>query len=109
MTMTNRRSDGAAATLGMKASWGALNRVTYTPVELHGTRTIGAAPWVDSAEVFSFVTHDTQFAWSLIHPGSVGQVSVPPLTLSPALDAHRSVVLAAGETTEANFVLGAGI
>ena len=109
MTMTNRRSEGATATLGLKASWGALNRVTYTPVELHGTRAIGEAPWVDSAEVFSFVTHDTQFAWLLIHPNSVGQVSVPPLTLSPALDAHRSVALAAGETTEANFVLGPGI
>ncbi|MBZ5702089.1 MAG: glycoside hydrolase family 125 protein [Acidobacteriia bacterium] len=109
MTLTNRRTAAAAATLGVKASWGALNRVTYTPVELRGTRTIGAAPWVDAAEVFSFVTHDTQFAWSLIHRGSVAQVAVPPLTLSPALDTQRSVDLGAGETAEADFVLGAGL
>ncbi|HKV78006.1 MAG TPA: glycoside hydrolase family 125 protein [Candidatus Sulfotelmatobacter sp.] len=109
MTLTNRRSEAATTALGVKASWGALNRVTYTPVELRGARTIAAAPWVDSAEVFSFVTYDARFAWALIHPGSAGQVSVPPLTLSPGLDARRTVVLAAGETTEVDFVLGAGI
>ena len=109
LTVANRGSEHAELTLGVKASWGALNRVTYTPVSLHGTRGIGAAPWVDSAEVFSFVTHDTQFAWALIHPGSMGQMSQPPQSLSPGLDAHRNVSLAAGETTDANFVLGAGI
>ena len=109
LTMTNRRREEVKAALGLKASWGRLYRVTYTPVELRGTRTIGEAPWVDAAEVFSFVTHDTQFAWSLIHPSSAGKVSMPPLTSSPALEAHRSAVLAAGETAEADFVLGAGI
>jgi hypothetical protein len=66
MTLTNRRAEAVPITLGMKASWGALNRVTYLPVELRGERNIAAAPWVDWAEVFSFITHDTQFAWSLI-------------------------------------------
>jgi len=93
----------------MKASWGALDRVTYLPVALRGERSVTPAPWVDSAEVFPFVTNDTQFAWSLIHEGSVGYTSVPPQSLSPALDAQRAVALAPGETAEANFVLGAGI
>lgn len=109
MTLTNRRAEAVPVTLGLKASWGALNRVTYTPVALRGERTIGAAAWVDSAEVFSFITHDTQFAWSLIHQGSEGHVIVPPLAVSPSLDAQRAVTLAAGKTAEANFVLGAGI
>jgi hypothetical protein len=109
MTVTNGRTEIAAITLGMKASWGALDRVTYLPVELRGERTIAAAAWVDSAEVFSFVTHDTQFAWSLIHEGSLARSSVPPLSVSPGLDAQRAVSLAPGETAEANFVLGAGI
>jgi hypothetical protein len=95
--------------LGLKASWGALNRVTYTPVALRGETTITAAPWVDSAEVFGFITHDTQFAWSLIHPGAEGHVITPPLAVSPSLDAQRTVTLAPGETAEANFVLGVGI
>ncbi len=109
MTVSNRRTETAPITLGMKASWGALDRVTYLPVELRGERTIAAAPWVDSAEVFSFITNDTQFAWSLIHEGSLARSSVPPLSVSPGLDAQRSVSLAPGETAEANFVLGAGI
>jgi len=109
MTLTNHRSESAPVTLGMKASWGALDRVTYLPVELRGERTISEAPWVDSAEVYSFVTHDTQFAWSLIHDGSLAHSSVPPLSVSPTLDAQRSVTLAADETAEANFVLGVGL
>jgi hypothetical protein len=64
---------------------------------------------VDSAEVFSFTTNDTQFAWSLIHEGSPGHSSIPPLSLSPGLDAQRAVDLAPGETAEANFVLGIGV
>lgn len=109
MTVTNGRTETTLITLGMKASWGALERVTYLPVELRGERTMAAAPWVDSAEVFSFVTNDTQFAWSLIHEGSLARSSVPPLSVSPGLDAQRAVSLAPGETAEANFVLGAGI
>jgi uncharacterized protein len=109
MTVTNRRPDAIPITLGMRASWGALNRVTYLPVALRGERSVAPAPWVDSAEVFPFVTHDTQFAWSLIHEGSVAHSSVAPESLSPALDAQRAVNLAPGEAAEANFVLGVGL
>lgn len=84
MTVTNRRPEAVPVTLGMKASWGALSRVTYLPVALRGERSVAPAPWVDSAEVFPFVTNDTQFAWSLIHEGSVAHTNVPPQSLSLA-------------------------
>lgn len=109
LTLSNRRAEAVPVTLGLKASWGILDRVTYTPVALRGERTISESPWVDPGEVFSFITHDTQFAWSLVHPGSVGHILVPPVVAAPTLDAARAVTLAAGETAEANFVLGAGI
>lgn len=109
MTVTNRRADSVPITLGMKASWGGLNRVTYLPVALRGERSVAPAPWVDSAEVFPFVTNDTVFAWSLIHEGSLAHSTVPPQSLSPALDAQRAVTLGPGETAEANFVLGVGL
>jgi hypothetical protein len=86
-----------------------LQRVTYTPVALKGERLIGPAPWVDSGEVFTFVRDDTQFAWSLIHPGSEGQMLVPPQSISPQLDAHKTATLAPSETIQADFILGVGI
>ncbi len=109
MTLTNRGAAPMPVTLGLKASFGALDRVTYVPVELRGERTVGPAPWVDPGEAFSFITHDTQFAWSVVHPGSKALVTVPPLSISPAADASRSLTLAPGETAEALFVLAAGI
>ncbi len=109
LTLTNRRAAPVPVTLGLKASFGALDRVTYVPVELRGERTIEPAAWVDPGETFSFITHDTHFAWSVVHPGSQAQVIVPPLSISPTADASRSVTLAPGETAEALFVLSAGI
>jgi hypothetical protein len=109
MALTNRRTEPAPVTLGLKASFGALDRVTYVPIELRGERTVGPAPWVDPGEVFSYITNDTQFAWSVVHPGSQALVTVPPLSLTPTADASRSLVLAPGETAEALFVLGVGI
>jgi hypothetical protein len=109
MTTTNHRADRAAVAMGVQASWGRLSRVTYNPVELRGERTVAAAPWVDSAEVFSYVTTDTQFAWSLVHPGSIAQINLPPTVPVPAVDVNRTVNLNPGETAESLFVLGAGI
>ncbi len=109
LTMTNRRTQMAPVQLGVRASWGSLSRVTYVPVELRGERTVGVAPWVDSAEVFSYITNDTQFAWSLMHPGSKAQMTEPPLTSVPAVDANRTAELAPGGSVESIFVLGAGI
>jgi hypothetical protein len=109
LTIANHRDKAVPVVLGLKASWGALNRVTYLPVALRGERTEIAAPWVDPGEVFSFITHDTQFAWSIVHPGSEAHVSAPPLAVSPGMEAQRTVSLAANETAEAVFVLGVGI
>jgi hypothetical protein len=109
ITIANRRTGPVSITMGLKGSFGALDRVTYVPVELRGERTVGTAPWVAPAEVFSYITHDTQFAWSLLHPGSTALVTLPPLSGAPAVDASRSVTLAPGESAESLFVLGVGI
>jgi hypothetical protein len=109
LTLTNRRAEPVPVTLGLKASFGMLSRVTYVPVELRGERTVGMAPWVAPGEAFSFITSDTQFAWSIIHPGSAAEVTAPPLSVSPALDAKHGATLAPGATTEALFVLGVGV
>ena len=109
MTLTNHRSEPVEITLGIKATFGSLNRVTYVPVELRGERTVGAAPWVDPAEVFSYITADTDFAWTLLHPGSKANITMPPTTATPAVDASQTKTLAPGESVESIFVLAAGI
>jgi hypothetical protein len=109
LTLTNGRTEPVDAGLGLKASWGALNRVTYTPVEQRGERTISEAPWVATAHVFSFVTHDTQFAWSVIYPGAKATLDQPPTSISPSLNARKDVQMAPGESAEQYFVLGAGL
>jgi hypothetical protein len=108
MTMTNHRSAAVSVAPGMTASWGSLDRVTYLPVALHGERTEAAAPWVDSGEVFSYVTDDTQFSWSLLYPGAKAQITASPETHSPQVVAEHPATLAPGQTVEAVFVLGAG-
>jgi uncharacterized protein len=109
MTLTNHRALAVPVILGLKASWGALDRVTYVPVRLKGDRTLSATPWIDAGEVFGYVTNDTHFAWSLIHPGSQARMSLPPLTVSPEVDAQHVVTLEPEKTAEAIFVLGAGL
>ena len=109
LTLTNRGAAPAKAALGVQASWGALERVTYLPVVLRGERTVTAAPWVNDAEVFSYIVEDTKFAWSLIHPGSTAHVDVPPQTTSPLLTTRREAELAPGASVEALFVLGVGL
>lgn len=109
LTATNHRASAVPVTLGLRAAFGSLSRVTYVPVDLRGERTVGQAPWVSPGEVFSYITNDTRFAWSLIHPDSTADMTAPPLTGSPAADDSRSVILAPGASTEALFVLGIGI
>ena len=109
MTLTNRQSQPVDVTLGLKAAFGSIDRVTYVPVELRGERTVGPAPWVDPAEVFSYITTDTDFAWTLLHPGSRAQINTPPTTPTPYVDASQTRTLAPGESIESIFVLAAGI
>ena len=109
MTLTNRRPQPAEVTLGLKAAFGSLDRVTYVPVQLRGERTVATAPWVEPAEVFSYITQDTDFAWTLLHPGSKASVTAPPTSSAPAVDASKTKTLAPGDSIEAVFVLAAGI
>lgn len=109
LTATNRRAAAVPVTLGLRAAFGSLNRVTYVPVALRGERTVGQAPWVSPGEAFSYITTDTHFAWSLIHPGSAADVTAPPVTAVPAANASRTVDLAPGATAESLFILGVGI
>jgi hypothetical protein len=109
MTLANRKTEPVEATMGIRATFGELDRVTYVPVELRGERSVGKAPWVDAAEAFSFITTDTDFAWTLLHPGSKAVVTAPPLTAAPAVDASQTKTLAPGESVEAIFILAAGI
>jgi uncharacterized protein len=109
LTLTNNGKNAVPVALGLHASWGALQRVTYTPVVLKGERSVGPAAWEKSAEVFSFVTHDTQFAWSIDAPDSDMRVVAPPVSAAPEVDAQRIASLAPGATLEAHFVIGAGL
>ncbi len=109
LTATNHRDVPVPVTLGMKASFGRLSRVTYVPVVLRGERSVGPSPWVDPGEVFSYITHDTQFAWALVHPDSTATTAAPPLALSPEADAEHAAVLQPGASTEALFVLAPGL
>jgi hypothetical protein len=109
ITATNHGKAKASVVFGTKASWGALDRVTYLPVALRGERTIVPAPWVDDGETFAFVTDDTKFAWAFVHPGSQTTWNGPPAEHAPISDAHKEVMLAPGASAEANFVLAAGV
>jgi hypothetical protein len=109
MTLTNHNPQAVEVTLGLRAAFGAVDRVTYNPVQLRGERTVGPAPWVEPAEVFSYITSDTDFAWTLLHPGSKATISAPPTTPTPAVDANQGKSLAPGQSIEAVFVLAAGI
>ena len=109
MTLTNRRAETIHVALGLNASWGELDRVTYTPVALRGERTMAPTPWVDPGEVFSFITDDTHFAWSLVYPGATAEVNGPPTSAAPALNIQKTGTLAPGQTIQADFVLGVGV
>ncbi|HXS74876.1 MAG TPA: glycoside hydrolase family 125 protein [Terracidiphilus sp.] len=109
MTLTNHRTAPADVTLGVRAAFGSIDRVTYVPVALRGERIVAPATWVEPAETFSYITSDTDFSWTLLHPGSKGTISASPTTPTPSVDASQSKMLGPGETIEANFVLSGGI
>ncbi len=109
LTASNHRAVPATVTLGLRANFGSLSRVTYVPVTLRGERTVGQAPWVSPGEVFSYITNDTHFAWSLIHPESTADITAPPLSAVPAVNASREATVAPGASAESLFILGVGI
>ena len=108
LTATNHRESAVPVTLGLKASWGELNRVTYTPVNLKGERTMVPAPWQKNMTVFPYITDDTEFAWSLSYRDSQASLVAPPAHIAPGLDAQRTKTLAPGETLETHYVIGVG-
>lgn len=110
LTLANHGSSPVKADLGIRGSWGALDRVTYTPVELRGDRQTAPAPWKNGfGEVFAFITSDTHFAWSLLYPESKAFVNGPPAEVAPTIDAFQTHTLAPGESAEAYFVFGVGL
>lgn len=109
LTVKNNRKEKVPVTLGLKASWGGLNRVTYTPVRLKGELRMSHAPWVDPAEVFSYLTNDTEFAWALIYPESTARSFDSPESPAPTLETQREVSLEPGQTAASNYVLGGGL
>ncbi len=109
LTVTNHRTSAVPVTLGLKASWGELNRVTYTPVNLKGERTMVPAPWQKNMTVFPYISDDTQFAWSLSYRDSQASLVAPPFHFAPGLDAQRTKTLEPGETLETHYVIGVGI
>jgi hypothetical protein len=109
LRLTNHRTSAIPVELGLRTSFGSLSRVTYLPVRLRGERTIEPSPWVDPGEAFSFITSDTHFAWAVVHPGSTASMLVPPVVVSPEADAVHKALLQPGETTEALFILAAGV
>ncbi len=109
MTVANHSDKSVPVAMGLRASWGSLNRVTYTEVALPGERSIAPAPWVDHGATFAFITNDTHFAWTLLHPAAEGRLSAPPASLSPELEAQRDTNLAPGQSTETDFIIGVGV
>jgi len=108
LTLTNKRPEPAHVGFNLDASWGGLDRVTYTPVALQGVLTVGQVPWFEAGNVFSFVTYDTHFAWALLYPGSTAKVSSEPVTVAPGIHAAREVVLAPGQSEEVHYVISVG-
>jgi hypothetical protein len=109
IVLTNRSAKPIDASVGMHASWGSLSRVTYTPVQLVGARTVGPAAWQKSAQVFSFIASDTKFAWSFDAFNSETTVTVPPFAFAPTVDSAQTKTLAPGASLEAHFVIGVGV
>jgi uncharacterized protein len=104
LTLTNRRAQPVQASLRVRASWGQLNRVTYAPVALRGERRSS----VGETSVFSFMTHDTHFAWALNAPGASVRADAAAGE-NAGVDATRSFSVAPGATVEALFFLSVGL
>jgi hypothetical protein len=108
LAAVNHRTSAADVRFIVATSFGSLARVTYTPVALRGERRVAPAPWVGSGETYSFVTDDTHFSWSLLHPTATGRLEGPPASEAPSAEAVARVHLAPGESGEALFVLSVG-
>jgi hypothetical protein len=108
MAVTNRRTEAARVRFGADVAWGTLERVTYQPVALGGTRRVAPGLWVDDATTFAYRTDDTRFAWSVVHPDFEARLrSTRKLQTADLVGTPTD--LASGETLRADLILAPGL
>ncbi|SDR57703.1 Protein of unknown function [Rhizobiales bacterium GAS113] len=108
MKVSNRCSGSARVQFGAEVAWGALDRVTYYPVELTGTRRVAPGLWVDDATTFAYRTDDTKFAWSVVHRGMQAELG-GALEVQTAGLRGSVAEIAPGGTAEADIILSPGL
>ncbi|MDK9696134.1 MAG: glycoside hydrolase family 125 protein [Siculibacillus sp.] len=104
----NRRSAPVRIRLGAEAAWGRLERITYQPAELTGTRSVAPGLWVVDATTFAYRTDDTRFAWSIVHDDMEAELGGTAQTPTAILRGDTRD-LAPGEAAEADIILSAGL
>lgn len=108
VAVTNRRDAAIEVRLGAEAAWGGLERITYQPVELGGSRSVGEGLWVVDATSFAHRTDDTRFVWSIVHRDMEavygGTAEAPTAVLTGDVE-----TVAPGATVTADLVLSAGL
>lgn len=108
LAVTNRRAAPVEVGLGGDVTWGALERITYQPSPLTGTRSVAPGLWVDDATTFAYRTDDVRFAWSVLHPGMTAALD-STVEIQTATLRGADHLLAPGETAEATFILSVGL
>lgn len=108
LTATNRRAAPVQVGLGADVTWSALERITYQPSPLTGTRSVAPGLWVDDATTFAYSTDDTRFAWSVLHAGMTAELDGTAEAQTAALRGPDHL-LAPGETAEATLILSVGL
>ncbi|HVI05270.1 MAG TPA: glycoside hydrolase family 125 protein [Sphingomicrobium sp.] len=105
--VTNMRKQPVGVAPGMELDWGRTNRVTYSPEQLSGSRTMSPAPIDTDMEIFKYNTDDTQMAWGFAYVGSKGTLHTG--TDDPDLTARHEADLAPGHTLDVHFIIGVGL
>jgi hypothetical protein len=108
LTATNRRAAPVQLGLVADVTWGALERITYQPSPLTGTRSVAPGLWVDDATTFAYRTDDVRFAWSVLHPGMTATLD-STVEIQTATLRGADHLLAPGETAEATLILSVGL
>lgn len=105
VAVVNRRATAVRVRLGADLAWGALERVTYRPAPLTGTRSVAPGLWVDDATTFLYRTDDSRFAWSVLHDGFAATLDDAP---AARLDGDETEI-SPGGTVAADLVIAAGV
>lgn len=108
LAVTNRRDQPIQVGLGADVAWGALERITYQPSPLTGTRSVAPGLWVDDATTFAYRTDDVRFAWSVVHPGMTAALDGTAETQTATLRGSDRL-LAPGEMADATLILSVGL